>query len=132
MIVVYNVHRVFGEMILPLLVLAAGLAFVLRGGAQPTGPPAARILAVLIDIQVTLGLVWWIYSFEAGFALPRGLASPAFFLHPLLGLATAGFGHMSIGSRSPFLRKGRVGRAAAVGILLLLVVATIFAGKLGR
>jgi hypothetical protein len=130
MIAVFIVHRILGEMILPVLIIAAAVVAPILWNPDQPRSPWMRVLAILIDIQVTLGLIWWIYAFDAGFAIPRGLASVRFLLHPLLGFATAGFGHAAASARSPFRKLGRRGLVASALLVLFLAVLTILAARL--
>jgi len=130
MIAILEIHKILGEMILPVLIIAAAVVAPILWSPDQGRSPWMRVLAVLIDVQVTLGLVWWIYSFDAGFALSRGLGSAAFLLHPLLGFATAGFGHVAASARSPFRKLGRRGLVVSALVVLLLAVLTILAARL--
>lgn len=128
--VIYQIHSVFGERILPVLILLAAifLTVTYRQGAPRS--PVARIFPVLVDIQVTLGLIYWIYLLvtTTGDTQARYLGFP-FILHPLIGLLAAGLAHMAVGKRNPMANLGRWAPLASLGVLLVLVVANVFIGR---
>lgn len=128
--VIYQIHSVFGERILPVLILLAAifLTVTYRQGAPRS--PVARIFPVLVDIQVTLGLIYWIYLLvtTTGDTQARYLGFP-FILHPLIGLLAAGLAHMAVGKRNPMANLGRWAPLASLGVLLVLVVANAFIGR---
>src|SRR5437867_360580 len=55
------IHRVFGQMVLPLLIVVAAIWFTVTW--KPDTPPTtvARLFPVLVDLQVTLGLIYFVY-----------------------------------------------------------------------
>ncbi|ABY34693.1 MAG TPA: hypothetical protein DEF43_09340 [Chloroflexus aurantiacus] len=117
-----SIHAIFGREVLSVLIVAAAiyLAFTYRPNAPRS--PVARIFPVLIDIQVTLGLIYWLVGIFAG--VDYFLSFP-FILHPLLGFATAVVAHLLIGARSPFARLGRWAAPSALGIILVLVLSNV-------
>jgi len=120
-----SIHALFGERILPLLIVIGAIWFTVawKPGARN---PAARVLAILVDIQATLGLLYFIYGIVvAGGSLGAKLLSFPFLLHPLIGLIAAGVGHMAVRPDGPFGRLGRWSALAGLGVLLLLVVINI-------
>lgn len=123
--ILFVIHRVFGEMILPVLIVAA--AIYLTATFKPDGPrtPVARIFPVLVDIQVTLGLILWIVRIVT---IPGGAAyylGFPFILHPILGLVAAGLAHMAVGARNPLRSLGRWAPLASLGVLLVLVISNV-------
>lgn len=119
---VRQIHGVFGREILSVVIIAAALylAFTYRPNAPRN--PVARIFPVLIDIQATLGLIYWLFGVFTGIAY---FLSFPFILHPLLGLATAVVGHILFGSRAPFARLDRWAAPAALGIILVMVLSNV-------
>lgn len=126
---IFQIHSVFGEMILPVLIVVA--AIYLTATYRPDAPrgPVARIFPVLIDIQVALGLIYWIYVLltTTGETQALYLGFP-FILHPLLGLLAAGLAHMATGARNPLRGLGRWTPLASLGVLLVLVISNVLIG----
>ena len=119
--VLFTIHQMFGERVLPLLIVLAAIWLTVTW--KPNTPPniVARLFPVLVDIQATLGLIYWLYLLIGGNA--RMLSFP-FILHPLFGLIAAGVAHMAI-KGGPFRRLGRWAPLAAMLVLLVLVIANI-------
>jgi hypothetical protein len=120
--IIYTIHSLFGERVLPLLIIvvAIWLTIVWRPGQEV--PRLARLFPVLVDIQVTLGIVWWIFGIVNG--NPNYLAFP-FLLHPLLGLLSAGVAHMAVRPRGPFASLGRWAPLAGLIVLMITVAGGI-------
>ena len=125
MTVLLNIHQIFGERVLPLLIVLAAIWFTVKW--KPDAPPdvIGRLFPVLVDIQVTLGIIYWLYLIIGGNT--RMLSFP-FILHPLVGLIAAGVAHMAI-KGGPFRRLGRWAPLAALLVLLVLVIANVMLGK---
>jgi heme/copper-type cytochrome/quinol oxidase subunit 4 len=126
MSVLSTVHQIFGERVLPLLIVLAAIWFTVTW--KPDAPPTmvARLFPVLVDIQVTLGIIYWLYLLIDG--NPRMLSFP-FILHPLIGLIAAGVAHMAI-KGGPFRRLGRWAPLAALSVLLVLVIANVMLAQM--
>lgn len=130
--IIFNVHSILGERILPILivVVAIWLAVTWRPDTAPN--IAARLFPVLVDIQVTLGLIFFVYRLAIGSGITNDgvsyLGFP-FILHPILGLLTAGFAHMAV-KGGPFRGLGRWAPLVSLGILLLLVIANVFIARM--
>lgn len=120
-----TIHSIFGEQILPVLIVLA--AIFLTVTYKPDAPRSivARIFPVLVDLQVGLGIVYWIFLLlnTTGAAQARYLSWP-FILHPVLGILAAGLAHMAVGQRNPLRSLGRWAPMASLFVLLLLVVST--------
>lgn len=120
---IFTIHSVFGEQILPILIVLA--AIFLTVTYKPDAPRSivARVFPVLVDIQVTLGFIYWVYLLlnTTGESQARYLGMP-FILHPVLGLLAAGLAHMAVGQRNPLRSLGRWAPMASLFVLLLLVV----------
>jgi hypothetical protein len=125
--IVILVHRWFGGLILPLLLLTAAIWFTVtwKRDAWPGRP--ARLFRVLVDIQFLLGLSFWLYMLVAG-AGAYYLAFP-FLFHPMLGLLAATVATLSVRPNSPAARLGRWAPLASLGLLLAIVLA---AGTVAR
>lgn len=121
--IILSIHRIFGEMVLPLLIVIAAIWFTVtwKPGARPNR--VARLFPVLVDIQTTLGIIFWVFGLLTGLSA-QYLAFP-FILHPILGLIAAGVAHMAVGKRGPFAPLGRWAPLAALALLLVLVVGNV-------
>jgi hypothetical protein len=127
--VVAQIHFIFGERVLPLLLLVGAVWLTVTWKPGDGRTPLVRILPVLVDIQVTLGIIYWLYLIftTSGATQAKYLGFP-FILHPIIGIAAAGFAHYAVGPKSPFKNLGRYAPLAGLGVLLLFVVANIFIG----
>ncbi len=119
---VRSIHAILGREVLAALIVAAAiyLAFTYRPNAPRSW--VARFFPVLIDIQVTLGLIYWLFGVVSG--IDYFLSFP-FILHPLLGLVTAVVAHLLVGSRNPFARLQRWAAPLSMGIILVLVLSNV-------
>lgn len=127
---VLQVHTIFGREVLSLLVVAA--AIYLTVTYKPNAPKSlvARIFPVLVDIQVTLGIIVFIYLLVAGDAGTQAkyLGFP-FILHPILGILAAGLAHMAVGAKNPLRSLGRWAPLASLGVLLVLVISNFLIAR---
>jgi hypothetical protein len=125
--IIYQVHSILGERVLPILIVIAAiwLTVAWRPGAQPG--VVARLFPVLVDIQVTLGLVFLVYQLVVG-AGARYLSFP-FLLHPILGLFSAGIAHMAVKPDGPARRLGRWAPLATLVVLLLIVIGNVMLAR---
>ncbi len=119
---VRQIHAIFGREILSVLIVLAAIYLAVTYRPYAPRSPVARALPVLIDIQATLGLIYWLVGVFTGIAY---FLSFPFILHPLLGLATAVVGHILFGARTPFARLGRWSAPAALGIILVMVLSNV-------
>jgi hypothetical protein len=123
--VIFTIHQMLGERVLPLLIVIAAIWFSVTWRPDAPANIVARLFPVLVDIQVTLGIVYWLYMLIIG--NPRMLSFP-FILHPLLGLVAAGVAHMAV-KGGPFRRLGRWAPLAALAVLLVLVLVNVMLAK---
>jgi hypothetical protein len=119
------IHGMFGERVLPLLIVivAVWLTVVWRPGAEV--PRLARLFPVLVDIQVTLGLIYWVAMIAAGGSAQALYLSFPFILHPLLGFVSAGVAHMAVRPSGPFAGLGRWAPLAGLVVLMVTVIGGI-------
>lgn len=129
MSLLFQIHRIFGEMILPLLVIAAAIYLTVTYASPAQRRPVARIFPVLVDLQVSLGIIYWVFLLFAtsGETQARYLSFP-FILHPLIGILAAGLAHMAVGPRNPLHSLGRWSPIASLGVLLVLVLSNVLIG----
>src|SRR4030095_490952 len=113
MSVVLGIHRILGEMVLPLLIVitAIWLTVTWKPGAQRD--LVTRLFPVLVDIQVMLGLIYFVFLLGGGHS--RMLSSP-FIRPPLIGFIAAGFSHRAIKGDGPFRGLGRWAPLAALAV----------------
>lgn len=117
----YQVHNLFGERVLPVLVIVALIWLAVSWRPDAPRHIAARVLPILIDVHVTLGLIIFIFGTAIG---RREYLFFPFLLHPIVGLLTAGYGHMAV-KGLPFRRLGRWSVPVALALLLGLIVLNI-------
>lgn len=127
--VIFQIHSVFGEMILPVLIVLAAIYLTVTYKADAPRSPIARAFPVLVDIQVTLGLIYWIFLLltTSGDTQARYLGFP-FILHPIIGFIAAGLAHMATGARNPMRSLGRWAPLASLAVLLVLVISNVLIG----
>ena len=125
MTVLFTIHQILGERVLPLLIVIAAIWFTVTWKPDAPVSTVARLFPVLVDIQVTLGIIYWLYQLIGGNA--RMLSFP-FILHPLIGLIAAGVAHMAI-KGGPFRRLGRWAPLLSLLVLLVLVIANVMLAK---
>jgi phosphate/sulfate permease len=125
MTVLFTIHRILGERVLPLLIVLAAIWFTVTWRPDAPVGTLARLFPVLVGIQVTLGIIYWLYLLIGGNA--RMLSFP-FILHPLFGLIAAGVANMAI-KGGPFRRLGRWAPLASLLVLLVLVIANVMLAK---
>lgn len=98
-----------------LAAVLASLAFSLQRAMSPTAERMYRVTAVVVDIQVTLGIVLWILASGWSLGFAQG------WLHPILGIAAAGVLHAAVGrARSIGAEEGN--RRVRFGLIAVLVL----------
>ena len=124
---VFLIHRWFGGMILPLLLLAAAIWFTVTWKRDSWPGRPAKAFRMLVDTQFLLGLSFWLYMIYVG-AGARYLAFP-FILHPMMGLLAATVATLSVRQGHRVARLGRWAPLVSLGLLLVVV---LIAGTLAR
>jgi hypothetical protein len=122
-----TIHAIFGERVLPLLIVLAAIWFVATW--TPNAPPniVARIFPVLVDIQVALGIIFWVFGIATGESA-RFLGFP-FILHPILGIIAAGVAHLAMRPRGRIAGLGRWSPLVPLVVLLLIVVGNAYLAR---
>ena len=117
-------HAIYGREVLALIIVAA--AIYLTATYKPGVAPGvvARVFPVLIDIQVGMGILYWIYLLFASPIRDYYLGFP-FILHPILGILAAGLAHMAVGKNNPLRGLGRWAPMASLAVLLILVLSNV-------
>jgi len=124
-----TIHGVFGEMVLPLLIVVAAIYLTVTYKAGAPRGAVARIFPVLVDIQVTLGIILWIYLlFSTSGPTQAAYLGFPFILHPLIGILAAGLAHMAVGVKNPLRSLGRYAPLASLAVLLVLVISNVLIG----
>ena len=121
------VHRWFGGLILPSLLLIATIWFTVTWRRERWPGGAARAFRILVDIQFLLGFSFWIYLIIAG-AGGHYLRFP-FLLHPLLGLSAATVANLVVRRSGRLARLGRWAPLVSLGLMLFMV---LVAGTVAR
>lgn len=127
--VLFRVHSILGEMILPLVILAVAIYLTVTYKPDAPRSPVTRIFPVLVDVQAALGVIYWIalLFMTSGPAQARYLSFP-FILHPIIGILAAVLAHIAVGPRNPFRNLGRWAPMASLAVLLVLVVSNVVIG----
>jgi hypothetical protein len=125
MSVLFTIHQIFGERILPLLIVLAAIYLTITWKPNAPPNPVARLFAPLVGIQVLLGLIYFVYLLISG---NTQVLSFPFILHPLIGFIAAGVASMAVRG-GPFSRLGRWAPLAALLVLLVMVIANVMLAK---
>jgi hypothetical protein len=120
--IIFTIHRVLGQMILPLLIVVVAIYLSVTWKPNAPASPVARLFPALVGLQVLLGLLYWVVGIAQG--NPRYLSFP-FILHPIIGLIAGAFAGMAQ-RRGLFRNLGRWQPLATLGVLLLLVLVNVF------
>ena len=121
--IIFTIHQILGQLVLPIVTVLAAIWLTVRW--RPTAEPdaVARFFPMLIDLQVLLGLIYFVYRIAIGAA--ANLLTFPFLLHPVLGFLAAGIAHTTGRPGSFASRFGRWGPLISLGLLLLIVVANV-------
>lgn len=127
MLTIRDIHAVFGERILPVLIVLAAIWFTVSWKPETPRSLPARILPILVDTQFLLGLIYWIF----GIALMGRLdfLGFPFILHPILGLAAVVVVHNAVKPHSFLSKLGRWAPLASLGVLFLIVFGGILIAR---
>ena len=125
MSVLFTIHQIFGERILPLLIVLAAIYLTITWKPNAPPNPVARLFAPLVGIQVLLGLIYFVYLLIGG---NTQVLSFPFILHPLIGFIAAGVASMAVRG-GPFSRLGRWAPLAALLVLLVMVIVNVMLAK---
>lgn len=128
---VRQIHVIFGREVLALIIVAAAIYLTVTYKPDAPSSIVARAFPVLVDIQVTLGLIYWIFLLFASPIREFYLGFP-FILHPVLGILAAGLAHMAVGARNPLRRMGRWAPMASLMVLLVLVLSNVVVAIIAR
>jgi hypothetical protein len=123
------IHATFGERILPLLIVVVAIWLTVTWRADVRAGVPARLFAVLVDLQVTLGLIFFVYGLVVGPEVRARFLSFPFLLHPILGLLAAGVAHMAVKPDGPARRLGRWGPLVVLAVLLVIVMGNVFLAR---
>lgn len=115
-------HSVFGERVLPLLIIIAAIWFTVTWKPDAARTLPVRIFPLLVDIQFTLGLIYWIYGIIIE---NRWYLTFPFILHPILGLLAVVIAHAAAKPKGPMRRLGRWAPLVSMGVLLLVVLGAV-------
>jgi hypothetical protein len=128
---VRQIHVIFGREVLALIIVAAAIYLTVTYKPDAPRSVVARAFPVLVDIQVTLGLIYWIFLLFAS-PNPEFYLGFPFILHPVLGILAAGLAHMAVGARNPLQRMGRWAPMASLAVLLVLVLSNVVVAIIAR
>lgn len=120
------IHTMFGQDILSLLIVVLAIYLTMRYQNERFPRNGfTRAFPVLVDIQVALGIIYWVFLlFYSPFSSVY-LGFP-FILHPVLGILAAGLAHMAVSERMPLRHLGRWAPMASLGMMLILVLTNAF------
>ena len=121
--IIFTIHQIMGERVLPLLIILTAIWLTLRWRPDAEPDAVARFFPILIDVQVLLGLIYFVYRIAIGAA--ANLLTFPFLLHPVLGFLAAGVAHRAVGPGSLASRLGRWGPLITLGLLFLIVFANV-------
>src|SRR5260221_13279613 len=116
MAVLFTIHQIFGERVLPLLIVLAAIWLTVTWKPDAPPNPVARLFPPLVGIQVLLGLIYWLYLLIGG---NMHVLSFPFILHPLIGFIAAGVAQIAV-KGGPFRRLRRLVPLATLLVLLVL------------
>src|SRR5690349_18745442 len=125
--IIRQIHGIFGERVLPLLIVLAAIYFVVTWKPDKPRDIVARLFPALVGLQVLLGLILAVYLLVAGGAA-RVLSFP-FILHPIIGLLAAGVAGVSTQPNGPLRRLGRWSPLVALALLLVMVIANVMLAR---
>jgi hypothetical protein len=121
---IIRLHSILGEMVLPLVIVIVAIWLTVSWKPGVAGHPlATRLFPILVDIQVLLGIIVYIFRIVQGL---EGMLSFPFILHPILGILASGVAHMAVKPNGPARSLGRWAPMAVLGVLLVIVLTNVF------
>jgi hypothetical protein len=117
-----QIHGILGERVLPLLILIVGIWLAVSWRPNAPANPATRFFPILVDIQVLIGIILFVYLLVGGKTTLLGFP---FILHPILGLVASFVAHRGVRGAGLLPALGRWSAAASLGILLVIVIINI-------
>lgn len=112
------IHTNVGYLVFLILVIATIAAFR-QSDARPPVSRSSSVAMILLDVHVTLGIVYYV---AGGWWSATVLKSVA---HPVLALLALAFGHIGL---SKARKEGGSKRDAAYGLLRALILVTLAIG----
>jgi hypothetical protein len=112
------IHSNLGYLVF-LIVVVATIAAFLQGSDRPAVTRLSSLTMVLLDVHVTLGIVFYV---AGGWWSATILKSVA---HPVLALLALAFGHIGLAKAR---KAGGSSRDAAYGLLRALILVTLAIG----
>ncbi len=112
-----QIHSNLGYLMF-LVVIVAVVAAFRQDAAKPPVTRLSSVTMILLDIHVTIGLVFYVMGAWWSAALTKSVA------HPLLALGALAFGHIGLSKA----RRNDSSRYAAAGLLRALLLVTLAIG----
>ncbi len=81
--IIFTIHQIIGQLVLPIVTILAAIWLTVRWRPAAEPDAVARFFPMLIDLQVLLGLIYFVYRIAIGAA--ANLLTFPFLLHPVLG-----------------------------------------------
>lgn len=125
--IITQTHALFGERVLPLLIVVAAIWFTVTWSPNQGRTLPGRIFIWLVALQFVLGLIQWVYGLFLG---RQDYLSFPFILHPFLGLLAILLAPFAVypRERGPLRSLGRWGPLLLLTVLLLIVAGSITTG----
>jgi len=118
----YTIHEWLGYLVSVIVLASALTAFRKAKDAAEFQPGPYALAMVLLDIQVTLGLIQ--YAVMSGWDARPEIA----YLHPILALLALGVGHALLGRARKTQMAVEAHRTAGRGLVLALVLVLLAIG----
>jgi hypothetical protein len=128
--IILQIHALFGERVLPVLIILAAIWFTVTWKPDAGRTLPGRIFPVLVMIQFGLGLIYWVYGLMLGYMHYLGFP---FILHPILGLLAVFVAVWAVKPDPPGIlaRMGRWAPLAALALLFVIVMGSIITALQG-
>jgi hypothetical protein len=112
-----SIHSNFGYLMFLVVIVAVVMAFR-QDAAKPPVTRMSSVTMILLDIHVTIGLIFYVTGGWWTAALTRSVA------HPVLALGALAVGHIGLAKA----RRSGSSRDAAAGLLRALLLITLAIG----